>query len=232
MAPTRLKILQIASMLAALCCLSLPAGAGTLFFDDFENGLSAWNTTYGQIVTAPVDAQTHGQVVNFSSDKSGGDLQRIDGITPDPGTTCIFSFDYLGFGNAWGWAGINDDGTGMPSPHMWVVTHTDMTNDGSWHSYTYNFNTPWFNSDTVWLSFEQNDGTPGNCLLRQCADLRDTGASIFLHRADGGRLYPYAQTQENPRVIQIPSVYGCSTSQGAAAPVLTFRAPLHRRSET
>lgn len=114
-------------------------------------------------VTAPVDAQTHGQVVNFTSDKSGGDLLTLNGITPDPGTTCIFSFDYLGFGNACGWAGITDDTSRMLAPPMWVVTPTDMTNDGNWHSYTYSFSTPWFGSDSVWLAFEQNDGTPCNC---------------------------------------------------------------------
>ncbi len=160
MSSTGAKRFVFVVMLVGLVLLAWPASAQNLFYETFEGGLSAWNTTYGQVVSSPVDFASHHQAVSFSGLKGGGDLMTIEGFTLEAGKTYHFSFDYLGFGDAGAWVAISP--VSWQVPLYWDFSPGTLTNDGTWHAYEMDFSGPWRGSNTVWLAFEQYSGTPGD----------------------------------------------------------------------
>jgi hypothetical protein len=146
----------------AISMFSARASAAPLFFDNFESGLSAWSTTYGQIVTAPVDFNTHDKVLNFTNNKTGGDAFTISGLALTAGEQYRFSVDYLGTSDGAGFGAISINSNTVSSNPEWVLGYAvTLTNDKTWHSVTYDFTAPWQGSSTVWLSFEQAYNTVG-----------------------------------------------------------------------
>lgn len=139
-------------------------GSVDRFFEDFSSGLDAWNSKTGQIVTSPVDVANHGNVIHFTSNISGGDTFTKSVILPNSGEDYIFSFDYLGIGDACGYATLSAKPNYVDSVPGWLFGYEigNLINDSTWHSYSYRFTAPWNGYSSVWLALEQYTGTIGN----------------------------------------------------------------------
>ncbi|NES65299.1 MAG: hypothetical protein F6K24_08560 [Okeania sp. SIO2D1] len=150
----RAKIFAFISFL--VLGLSSPSQAAylTLFFDDFESGLSQWvgkegEVHHGQIVTDPLDSEN--MVLNFTALNGRGDIFSSNSFLSASGSYRL-SFDYLGIAqagsvpdNLGGFAGYS---FGLPGAHFWLGGTSDASNaipaledDGVWHSYSFNFAT-------------------------------------------------------------------------------------------
>ena len=99
------------------------SNASTLFFEDFESGLSQWDDTYhglnAQTVTDPLNSNN--QVLNFKNRQSGGDLFSSNAFTSTTNNSYILSFDYLGTcttNNCGGFIGISANTTA--GSHSWL----------------------------------------------------------------------------------------------------------------
>jgi hypothetical protein len=138
-----------------------------LFFDNFQNGLSAWNTTVGQIVTDPLNSNN--KALNFTALGGGGEAFTAMSFTLTPGVTYSFSLDYLGTSsNAASYAAISTSPSFVSNGSNWVFGSTSLgngtallQNNNSWGYYSFTFTAPWDGSTTVWLTLEQYSGTPG-----------------------------------------------------------------------
>ena len=137
------------------------ANSTTLFFDNFESGLSAWNTYSGQIVTAPLDASTYHNVLHFTSDVSGGDAFTASSITLTSGETYRFSLDYLGYSGAQSYGALSLSSSYVATGQEWVLSPSSLVSDGQWHYVYYDFTAPWLGNTNIWISLEQNSGTVG-----------------------------------------------------------------------
>lgn len=142
----------------------------SLFSDNFESGLSQWTSTNGQIVADPLNGTNH--VLHFIQNKSGGDAFTLSSFALTPGVTYTFSFDYLGTISGsppQAYAGISPTNTTVPTAG-WVFASVAygnaqlLTNDNTWHSYTFSFSDSFLNSiggSTVYLTFQQAAGSVG-----------------------------------------------------------------------
>lgn len=156
--------------------------ASTLFFDDFESGLSQWigkngGSHHGVIVPDPL--QQGNNVLTFTGLNMAGDVFTAQSFTLQAGQHYRISFDYLGLAtqgsvpdNLGGTAGMSE---GLPGRHMWYYgtvnagsTIDVLVDDGQWHSYVYDFVAPvtaqFYGSGTfnvVHLMFEDWSGSGG-----------------------------------------------------------------------
>lgn len=166
-----------------------PTTAEELFFENFESGLTRWNTHSGEVVEAPVDASTHGQAVHFKNNWDGGDTFISQGFALTPGVTYRCSLDYLGLApSSGGFGAISLSGTWVATDPEWVFRPSggtvNMLNDGQWHTYSFEFTAPWQGGNTVYLALEQWAGFGGpnppttayfdNILLRRLPELATT----------------------------------------------------------
>ena len=113
--------------------------AETLFFENFENDLSAW---YGQgggsysaaIVNDPLETD---HAVNFNQLIGGGDIFTQNEFLSSNGQY-ILSFDYLGLAqdNSHGYIGYSQ---GTPGNHSWLSGNYILPSDGQWHHMIFEF---------------------------------------------------------------------------------------------
>lgn len=103
------------------------AQAASVFFDDFESGLSQWvgksggSAHNGQIVNDPLDSSN--QVLNFKATVGGGDVFQSLGLSTAIDQPMHLSFDYLGVitgqeDESGGYIGIAN---GDFSHHVWLA---------------------------------------------------------------------------------------------------------------
>jgi hypothetical protein len=135
-------------------CLTGPANATPLFFDDFEGGLGKWSPNeFGQIVADPLNGSN--SVLSFSQTNTGGDAFTSTTSALVAGQQYAVSFDFYGLSlantSSGGYAGIS---AGTPGSHAWYagtaptsfLTVPDpliLADDvGAWQHYTYVFTAP------------------------------------------------------------------------------------------
>lgn len=150
------KYMQRFALSTLALCAALSAQAVPVFQDDFESGnLNQWEgknggATFGQIIADPLPGSTHGNILDFSAPKSGGDLYTKNAFGAG---SYNLSFDYFGAigtvaaggfigthnytydpGSSkyvlWGQAWLA--GSGSPAPNA-------LTDDGTWHHYSIDF---------------------------------------------------------------------------------------------
>ena len=120
--------------------------ATTIFSDDFESGLSQWTgkASTGGLHNAIIvpDYLEPDNALAFSGTNAAGDIfTSVDAFSAG---TYWLSFDYLGLSqDSGGYVGIS---AGLPGSHDWLwATGTvsgaspDLIDDGTWHSYTFQF---------------------------------------------------------------------------------------------
>lgn len=161
-------------IIAVCAYVAIPVKAD-IFNEDFEGSLSAWvgksgGGHYGSIVPDPLDATNN--VLTFTALNSSGDIfATATGFDLVAGQTYTISFKYLGIpgqgtpGNLGGFAGLS---AGLPGDHMWYYgTSTTsgaadvLVDDGSWHSYSYDFTVPLGIGNHIHLMFEDFSGSGG-----------------------------------------------------------------------
>lgn len=142
------------------------ANASTLFFEDFESGLSQWNDAYqgfnAQTVTDPLNSGN--QVLNFTALRGGGDLFSSNAFTSTTGGSFILSFDYLGTCgtlNCGGFIGISANTTAASQRWLGGTTspYPDLLPDtGEWEHVSISFNT---SLNAIHLMLEDWSGSGG-----------------------------------------------------------------------
>jgi hypothetical protein len=142
------------------------SNASTLFFEDFETGLSQWDDTYqgfnAQTVVDPLNSGN--QVLNFTALRGGGDLFSSNAFTSTTSGSFILSFDYLGTcgnSNCGGFIGISANaGAGS---HSWLggttSPYADLLPDtGVWEHVSIAFSSP---LNAIHLMLEDWSGSGG-----------------------------------------------------------------------
>lgn len=173
------RLVSMTAGVFAALLLAAPAGAAPIFFDDFENDLSKWTPSNGQIVADPLDASNN--VLNFSQVDSFGDIFTSTPINLVAGRKYEVSFDFYGLKGSdtgsGGYAGLSD---GTPGHHAWYAGTAPVSTNlpgslvlqddvGSWTTYSYVFTAPielqGSATSAVRLMFEDfsaSGPTPGN----------------------------------------------------------------------
>jgi hypothetical protein len=132
------------SISLAIGLVASSASATTVFFDDFEGNLGAWEGNgsghTGVIVSDPLDASNN--VLSFTSISSGGDI-FTSATFSSPQNQYRISFDYLGTpglggvaNNLGGFIGYSQD---FPGTHNWIAGTSSnsgaadsLVDDGTW----------------------------------------------------------------------------------------------------
>ena len=129
------------------------ASATTIFSEDFEGGLGAWQASLyyaGQTAVIATDPLQGDKAVHFGGLNSGGDIVTSALLTSATGQYTV-SFDYLGIppiAGGTGNGGFLAWSDGFPGNHYWLAGSitgygpVDLIDDGTWHTYTLNFSAP------------------------------------------------------------------------------------------
>lgn len=156
-------------LFACLLFASQSSIASTLFFEDFESGLSQWDDTYNgnnsQIVADPLNSAN--KVLNFSALTHGGDLFSSSPYSGNTEGNYILSFDYLGTcgnENCGGFIGISSNTA--KGTHVWLggtakTSYYDdlLIDSGSWERINISFTT---DLNLIHLMLQDFDGSLGN----------------------------------------------------------------------
>ncbi len=144
------------TLLAALSAASLAQAATVnVFSAGFESGLSAWfdrNAASPDAAVFDDPLRPGNHVLGFNQIMGSGSIFSNDQVISSGGYT--LSFDYLGVakpggnaGDRGGYIGVSIGGNG--SSQYWVGgtsnnygTPVNLIDDGTWHSYSYTFNSP------------------------------------------------------------------------------------------
>jgi hypothetical protein len=144
---TRFAIALLLVLLAPSLAL-----AGTVFTEDFENGLSRWTGQgdgphHGETVADPVQSDL---ALRFTELNARGDI--FTSVNTFAAGSWVLSFDYLGKPittfNTGGYIGISE---GLAGNHRWLegtslaggAEAADLVSDRTWHHYDVPFTAAW-----------------------------------------------------------------------------------------
>ena len=161
--------------LLILGCASIPTSAESLFFDDFESGLSAWPiSSHGVVVDDPL--MPGNSVLSFTGTDAAGDAFSPEFIAHS-NYRFVLTFRYLGLvddqptpDNLGGYIGYCD---GPNIQEDWLggtdlcdSEDFEMIDDGQWHSYAFEFSPYDLFTEpftTIRLMVEDWNGGAGHC---------------------------------------------------------------------
>lgn len=187
-----LKTLAISNVLFFIM-ISL-VNASLLFEEDFENGLSKWDTyLYPITVQDPLNSSNH--VLTFTQSMGGGDIfSKAQFVNTNPSSAFTMTFDYLSTDysnmNGGGFVGIDLDGVhDLSDPHIWLLGN---------QNYGAVDNLPQSNGQwvTVNYTFLPGSGYPQFHLMLE--DYRSPGQDAFF---DNFRLYDHAPIPEPTTIV-------------------------------